>query len=189
LAAVCVRLDHGSGLCLFIFRGITDEATSWAASRRYEVPEANRLSSKLTLRLPPPGSSYNEPPKLQYILGKDTIGGRIQLSDQVDSGSWVIATHGGFLTPPHHDAEGLCTFMIVSCGAKIWAILDPDSIPRAKEAGDKGAHRQTREGLWVEMDKIFEPETNQEGLDHVTSTIVLEPGDVLCVENPFFYFI
>ncbi|THH16202.1 hypothetical protein EW146_g4404 [Bondarzewia mesenterica] len=39
--------------------------------------------------------------------------------------NWVLVTMGGYVTFPHHDAEGLATFIGVRDGAKIWTIYAP----------------------------------------------------------------
>jgi hypothetical protein len=142
-----------------------EDATAWMISRRVNIPPQDR-QQMLTIRIPPPGK-----PTVQqlYRLGADSIGPRVQLTDQEDAGRWVLITHGGFFTYQHHDAEGFCTHMEVTCGGKIWAILDPDSIRRVK----------VREELWEVMDEVFQRLGRLDSQEQVAGTLLLEPGDVL----------
>jgi hypothetical protein len=39
--------------------------------------------------------------------------------------NWELHTHGSFLSYPHHDAAGLCTYVYVKLGAKLWALFCP----------------------------------------------------------------
>lgn len=38
---------------------------------------------------------------------------------------WVLLHHAGFLTYPHHDANGLMTYILPEDGWKFWAIMAP----------------------------------------------------------------
>ena len=38
---------------------------------------------------------------------------------------WKLLAHAGFLTPFHHDADGLSTWTSVLKGAKLWCYLRP----------------------------------------------------------------
>lgn len=38
--------------------------------------------------------------------------------------SWHLITHGGFFSHRHHDAGGLCTWMTIRSGLKIWGYLN-----------------------------------------------------------------
>jgi hypothetical protein len=49
------------------------------------------------------------------------------LVDQAGSEGWVLVTHGGAFTHLHHDAEGLATYVVMNCGAKIWVPISPES--------------------------------------------------------------
>ncbi|KAL1741231.1 hypothetical protein HDZ31DRAFT_67140 [Schizophyllum fasciatum] len=50
--------------------------------------------------------------------------------DEIHTRQWCLAHQGGFLTPSHADAFGLCTSVeVVGSGKKLWALLrftDPD---------------------------------------------------------------
>ena len=41
------------------------------------------------------------------------------------SRSWGLAHHAGILTYPHHDAEGMCTYVVPMSGAKDWVVISP----------------------------------------------------------------
>lgn len=38
---------------------------------------------------------------------------------------WILLHHAGFLTYPHHDANGLATIIVPEHGAKFWGIMRP----------------------------------------------------------------
>lgn len=41
---------------------------------------------------------------------------------------WLLLHHAGFVTYPHHDANGLMTYVIPEDGWKFWAIMAPKEI-------------------------------------------------------------
>lgn len=47
--------------------------------------------------------------------------------------NWILLTMGGFVTYPHHDAEGLATYVGVRDGAKIWTIYAPQEDNMTRE--------------------------------------------------------
>jgi hypothetical protein len=42
---------------------------------------------------------------------------------------WNLMCHGGYVTYPHKDANGLCTWIYAHVGVKVWAILEPRYLP------------------------------------------------------------
>ena len=116
-----------------------------------EVAKRNKIALSKTIK----GTRY---------LDRDRQGPRVVLDDQIRSGGWVLATHGGFITRCHHDAEGFGTFMIFNCGAKLWAIhgLQTDAPTSSK-------HK-----LFKHFDKFFDEKEHS-----VIGTILLERGDIL----------
>lgn len=54
---------------------------------------------------------------------RDLIGPQLVRYDNWRSQAWDLMAHAGFLTYPHHDANGLCTYIYAQCGMKIWAAL------------------------------------------------------------------
>lgn len=53
------------------------------------------------------------------------------------SRSWALAHHVGVLTLPHHNVEGMCTFVAPMSGTKDWVIMSPKKgmVSRGKMAG------------------------------------------------------
>lgn len=41
---------------------------------------------------------------------------------------WLLLHHAGFLTYPHHDANGLMTYILPEVGWKFWGIMEPKNI-------------------------------------------------------------
>jgi hypothetical protein len=54
---------------------------------------------------------------------KNLVGPQLIRFDNWRSQAWDLITHAGFLTYPHHDANGLCTYTFTQCGMKIWGSL------------------------------------------------------------------
>lgn len=94
------------------------------------------------------------------------VGPRYMNFDMWRLQGWELHTHGGFLTYPHHDAAGLCTYVYPRSGAKIWMFIRPYL-----------ANYSSHEQLFQDQDKlgIFSRfrSVGQMG------TILLEPGHVL----------
>ena len=85
------------------------------------------------------------------------------------SQGWRLVTHPGFLTMPHHDCCGMCTYVIGNSGAKIWAVmrpkrkLCPDSLESLHEVYTSAADF-SEEGTFCNADIV---------------TVCLEEGDVM----------
>jgi hypothetical protein len=145
-------------LLLYLVRSLADNDKAWHISQRVLIPDAMEVAKRRKVPL-------IKANKDTRYLDKDRRGPRVVLDDQVRSGGWVLVTHGGFISHCHHDAEGLGTFMIINCGAKLWAIHEPQPDTPASSKREMFKH----------FDKLFD-----EGEDgHVTETILLERGDIL----------
>jgi hypothetical protein len=80
--------------------------------------------------------------------------------------AWELHTHGGFLTYPHHDASGLCTYVFTRSGIKIWCYQRPNI-----------ANYETRKDFFKALDGIGSPD-GYKSLQEV-GTFLLEPGSLL----------
>lgn len=80
---------------------------------------------------------------------------------------WDLITHGGFLTYPHHDAAGLCTYVTCRSGTKIWGYIDPPS--------NWGMKRNDLFRMW---DALFDKFATSPARFPIGS-LLLEPGDTL----------
>ncbi|KAG8220308.1 hypothetical protein J3R82DRAFT_3500 [Butyriboletus roseoflavus] len=85
------------------------------------------------------------------------------------SQGWRLVTHPGFITFPHCDCSGMCTYIIGNSGAKIWAVmcpkrvLCPDSSEQLSEIL-RHAITMSLEGRFSEAD---------------VATVCLEEGDIM----------
>ncbi|KIJ57509.1 hypothetical protein HYDPIDRAFT_35036 [Hydnomerulius pinastri MD-312] len=99
----------------------------------------------------------------------DFIGIQTILFDTWRCTGWDLLTHGGFLTYPHHDASGMCTYVSVRSGTKIWGYLD------TPESG-----KMNRTALFDSWDQVFRDNIN---LSFTTcakaGTVLLQRGDTL----------
>ena len=59
------------------------------------------------------------------VDGTKPAGPQTILYDTWRSQGWDLLSHGGFVTYPHHDASGLCTYVFVRSGAKLWGFFHP----------------------------------------------------------------
>jgi hypothetical protein len=103
------------------------------------------------------------------LQGKKKVTGPRALSFETWSQqSWDLYTHGGFLTYPHHDNSGLCTYVFPRSGAKIWTFIRPN-LSEFSGIND----------IFLEWDKL----AFFEGYNSVAKmgTVLIEPGDVLQV--------
>ena len=101
--------------------------------------------------------------------GKEFIGPQLMLHDSWRMAGWDLLTHGGFLTYPHHDASGLCTYVTIRSGSKIWCYLD---VP--------GSASMSRDALFRAWDGLFADNIGLEFTRRARpGTIVLERGDTL----------
>lgn len=85
------------------------------------------------------------------------------------SPGWRLLTHPGFVTFPHHDCCGWCTYVIGNSGAKIWGVMRPkrpicpSSLPELREVFRR-AMAQSQEGSFP---------------DAAVATVCLEAGDIM----------
>lgn len=61
--------------------------------------------------------------KVKPSINPAFLGPQVILYDNSRVIGWDILAHGGFLTYPHHDADGYNTFVYPRSGAKVWAII------------------------------------------------------------------
>ncbi|KAG6369558.1 hypothetical protein JVT61DRAFT_14261 [Boletus reticuloceps] len=83
---------------------------------------------------------------------------------------WDLMTHGGFVTYPHHDASGLCTYMNVRSGTRIWAYIDT-ATDTPKGTGTSA--------LFSEWDTLFLGSCMSQDADLPIGTLLLARGDTL----------
>ena len=107
-------------------------------------------------------------PKTGRNKEKDYYGVQFISGDTERVRGWDLMTHGGFLTYPHHDASGNCTYMTVRSGTKIWAYLD------TPEKSSKGSKE-----LFSKWDSLFAGRSEAGSTDTSIGTLVLSKGDTL----------
>ncbi|KAI5984120.1 hypothetical protein F5J12DRAFT_899406 [Pisolithus orientalis] len=100
--------------------------------------------------------------------GKSYYGVQVVLGDVKRLRGWDLLTHGGFVTYPHHDAAGLCTYITVQSGSKIWGYFDTP-----------GSQDARRENLFKAWDDIFADNVNLKFHKYPLRTIHLQRGDTL----------
>jgi hypothetical protein len=86
---------------------------------------------------------------------------------------WGLLHHAGFLSYPHHDAEGTLTWVRMEVGVKFWAVFRP------KRYQDNRIHLQ--EFATKLVDFTSHKEWVQKHCDG--EVIVLRPGDMLYVND------
>jgi len=85
------------------------------------------------------------------------------------SPGWRLLTHPGFMTFPHNDCCGWCTYVIGNTGAKIWGVMRPNrsicpsSLPGLSEVF-RHVMAQSQEGSFSNA---------------AIATICLEAGDIM----------
>lgn len=89
---------------------------------------------------------------------------------------WAILHHAGYLTYPHHDAEGTLTWLRMEIGVKFWAVFRP-----------KNNHHD-RNHLQEFVTRLVDFTNHEEWVrKHCDGeVIVLRPGDIVFV-IPSFY--
>jgi hypothetical protein len=80
---------------------------------------------------------------------------------------WSLMTHGGYVTYPHKDANGLCTWLYANVGVKVLAILEPRYSPE---------HATRRAQFKLNSDVMRHWEHNKVSDMYTT---FLAPGDML----------
>ena len=112
--------------------------------------------------------------KMGKNKGKDLNGVQFISGDTERVCGWDIMTHGGFLMYPHHDACGLCTYVTVQSGMKIWAYVD--TLMKSGK-GSKAVYK-----TW---DSIFTGESVAGSPKVPIGTLVLSQGATLCIHSVY----
>ena len=100
--------------------------------------------------------------------GKRFYGVQTVSGDSERVRGWDLMTHGGFITYPHHDACGLCTYVTPRSGSKIWVYLDTMNSSSAN-----------RTSLFKDWDDIFMASVSMSVPDVPLGALVLQRGDTL----------
>jgi hypothetical protein len=101
-----------------ICRRLSDDGFAWNITHHdcYAHQPVKRTMNKQTKY----NSVLTRPAKEQSLLGPQTV-----RMDSMTMLRWCLMAHGTFVTYPHKDANGLCTWIYAHVGVKIWAILEP----------------------------------------------------------------
>ncbi|KAI6042282.1 hypothetical protein EDC04DRAFT_2601068 [Pisolithus marmoratus] len=107
-------------------------------------------------------------PKEGAEKGKEFYGVHTMHEDAERLWGWDLLTHGGFLTYPHHDAEGLCTYIMVLSGTKIWGYFN------------MGTHyTATRKELFNAWDDILLFDQAMDSEKYPPGVVLLKKGNTL----------
>ena len=112
----------------------------------------------------------------------DTAGPRNIDNDIINTRRWTLLAGSQFLTYPHRDAAGLCTWTALGCGEKIWCYLMPKIVPTTSEEASK---------LWLRLSQIIDHINNapEDDLPDFANFYVffLKPGTLLLVIVIFYH--
>jgi len=102
--------------------------------------------------------------------GRSLVGIQVISGDWEKARGWDLLTHGGFLTYPHHDARGLCTYVTPRSGTKIWAYVDT-----------QGGSTADRKSLFKMFDRMSLRNADMLPPDAPMGVVVIRSGDTLYV--------
>ncbi|KAI6016262.1 hypothetical protein BKA83DRAFT_4497885 [Pisolithus microcarpus] len=100
--------------------------------------------------------------------GKEFFGVQTIHGDTERLRGWDLMTHGGFLTYPHHDAGGLCTYITVRSGTKVWGYFNVGT-----------GSTTTRNELFDAWDEILSLDQEMNFNKYPLGVVLLEKGDTL----------
>lgn len=157
---------RGVYVCSFLTsmsRDLDDSSASWAVTR--DTFHATKSTKS----------------KARSQTEAEYIGPQVIRFDQIRTQSWDLISHGGFLTWPHHDANGLCTFMQVQSGMKIWGMLDLKPPAAGETPGGRSEVMEWHKAVVEENDAYLNA---TEGYN-----VFLEAGDFMYVITAFSIFV
>ncbi|KIO10316.1 hypothetical protein M404DRAFT_7532 [Pisolithus tinctorius Marx 270] len=99
---------------------------------------------------------------------KEYYGQQTMHGDAEKLHGWDLLTNGGILMYPHHDADGLSTYVTVRSGSKIWCFIN-----------SPGSSQLPKEQLFKAWDGIFRDNIKLGFMEYNVATVVLERGDML----------
>ncbi|KAI0747473.1 hypothetical protein BC629DRAFT_920579 [Irpex lacteus] len=75
------------------------------------------------------GPSTSTTPEFTFTYNCTNGNGAVSYGRDIDKWRrWLLLTTAMFFTWPHHDASGLCTWMLLTCGLKIWCYIVPKDL-------------------------------------------------------------
>ena len=86
---------------------------------------------------------------------------------------WTLLAHSGYVTYPHKDANGLCTWIFAHAGIKIWAILEPRYVSKQ--------HKERFQQFKLHCKMLNTPLSWEYEQCSGTYSMFLAPGDMLWV--------
>ncbi|KAI6145420.1 hypothetical protein BKA82DRAFT_4016258 [Pisolithus tinctorius] len=107
---------------------------------------------------------------------KEYYGQQTMHGDAEKLHGWDLLTNGGILMYPHHDADGLSTYVTVRSGSKIWCFIN-----------SPGSSQLPKEQLFKAWDGIFRDNIKLGFMEYNVATVVLERGDML-IQPPGAYY-
>ncbi|KAF9461597.1 hypothetical protein BDZ94DRAFT_1237583 [Collybia nuda] len=97
----------------------------------HNIPAADKWTPKIIRRVSQHVRRLNDGQKAR--VGTRGIVPELYTSiDTFDSENWDLIHGAGAHTMEHHDAEGLCTFIYMKTGVKMWGIVRPDGFSEAE---------------------------------------------------------
>jgi hypothetical protein len=121
-------------------------------ARALEITKRDSFA-RLPKRIPADQSKEYNAPKAgqeQPILGPQVF--RMNIWQLMQ---WNLATHAGFVTYHHKDANGLCTWIYAHTGVKIWAVLEPKYTDEHKSRSEMDSlHKKICYSNGIEVSKF-----------------------------------
>ena len=106
------------GILTFCHSRLSDDALAWNVTHHeYYAHMPERMPAQMASK----STSVPNLPKAQQPL----VGPQAVRFDTFLMLRWTLMAHGGYVTYPHKDANGLCTWIFVHVGVKVWAIFEP----------------------------------------------------------------
>ncbi|KAI6012120.1 hypothetical protein PISMIDRAFT_22790 [Pisolithus microcarpus 441] len=124
------------------------------------------FSDNVNTRLIPLNDCYL--PREGPDMGKECFGMHTIHGDAERLQGWDLMSHGGFLTYPHHDAGGLCMYITVQSGTKVWGYFNMGT-----------GSTTTRKELFNAWDDILLLDQEMNFKNHPLRVILLAKGYML----------
>ncbi len=99
-------------------------------------------------------------------------------TDYLGTRRWNLFHHAGYHTYGHKDAAGLCTFVVIDCGVKMWNIIRPSGLSSSYSAFEAAQLRVIEPDTDAAKDKLWRKRWHGDGEADV-ALLQLEEGDLL----------
>lgn len=155
-----------------MYRLISDINRSWCQTRGEGFSHPPERLDPANTGSPAPRHTLPKNTRIQFLNGPQAV-----RYDNFRFRGWYLATHSGAWTPPHHDANGLMTWVYFHEGVKFWVLMRPKTSLTREEYVEwfGGVTSSPGYGRWRELSEFHVIRAKPGTLLQVLASLLCDP--------------